>query len=187
MSLNKTEMFELAEIVASAVVKALEERSVFGSAATKSDKTAYQRTEQLLYNYNRFKKKVAECAAEIEDIKKFGVPKKSKSITSFGGASGTVGGIVLPEESVECAVQRIESSVQDTVQAIALVDKCMTALKYDPYFAVLEMYYFEGRTLEDIALDFKCTQPNITYHRKRLVKELSIELFPDKVVRECLQ
>lgn len=187
--MNKKSMAELAELIAESVVVALEKRGVVGKGTItngKPKKNAYQRTEQLLYNFVGFKKIVADRLDEIENIKKYGVPERSASIVEYSAHTGTVGSIVLPEESVENAVQRIQDSVQDTVQAIALIEKGMVTLKNDPYYKVLEMVYFEKRTQEEIALEFNVSQATISTNRSRLVKELSMQLFPNQVVDEML-
>ena len=88
---------------------------------------------------------------------------------------------------MESAVHRIKASVQDTVQAIALIDKCMGQLKNDPYYKILEMRYFEGRTQDDIALEFNCSQVTISKNKGRLVRELSMRLFPNQAVGEMLE
>jgi hypothetical protein len=186
VQIGKSEMVEFAEIVAQAVVKALDGKSV--SANPKPDKTAYQKCEQLLYNYNGFKRIVDECSQEIKDIKLYGVPQKS---AMSGGervqSSRNVQGIVLPEESVEQAVRNVQESVRGTVQAIALIDKCMNSLRNDPYYDVLPMRYFEGRTLEDIGVCLGYDHSTISRNKNRLVKELSMRLFPDEVVSEMMQ
>ena len=178
-------MVEFAEIVAQAVVKALEGKKV--SANPKMEKTAYQKTEQLLFNYNGFKRIVAEREQEIADLRKYGVPQKS---AMSGGervqTSRTNVGIVLPEDAVEDAVRNVERSVEGTVQAIALIDKCMAALKNDPYYCILEMRYFEGRTQEDIALELNCSQVTISKNKSRLVKDLAMRLFPNQVIDEYM-
>lgn len=190
--MQKQEMLELAEIISNAVVTALEKKGLVGNTTNvvntpvKAEKTAYQKTEQLLYNYNGFKRIVAERKQEIADLRRFGVPQKSGSIVRYGGNSGTVHQTVLPEESVEAAVRTVEASVQGTVQAIALIDKCMESLRSDPYYKVLEMRYFEGRTQEDIALEFNCSQVTISKNKARLVKELAMRLFPNQVVDEMM-
>lgn len=190
MELTKDVIKEIAESVAASVVKALKKENLVGktesSASKKTEKTAYQKTEQLLYNYRGFQKIVEERRQEIADIKKYGVPKKSGAVVQYGGGSGTVQGIVLPEESVESAVRRIEATVQDTVRVIALIDKCMAAIKFDPYFKVLEMRYFDGRTLEDIGVFFGCDHTTISRNKNRLVRELSMRLFPDDVINEYI-
>ena len=190
--MQKQEMLELAEIISNAVVTALEKKGLVGNTTNvvntnaKAEKTAYQKTEQLLYNYNGFKRIVAERKQEIADLRRFGVPQKSGSIVQYGGNSGGVKRTVLPEESVEAAVRTVEDSVQGTVQAIALIDKCMESLKNDPYYRILEMRYFEGRTQEDIALEFNCSQVTISKNKGRLVKELAMRLFPNQMIEEMM-
>lgn len=186
MQIEKSEMVEFAELVAQAVVKALGGKSV--SANPKTEKTAYQKTEQLLYNYNGFKRIVAERLQEIEDIKRYGVPQKSAMSGGERVQNGNLPhGIVLPEESVENAVRTVQASVEGTVQAIALIDKCMAALKSDPYYRILELRYFEGRTQEDIALEYGVSQVTISNNKSRLVRELAMRIFPSQSIEEMLK
>ena len=194
VEISKQSMVELAEIVSKAVIHALKDSGlVFGAdipvqpKPKKTEKTAYQQTEQLLFNYNGFKRIVAEREQEIADLRKYGVPQKS---ASAGGervqTSHTNVGIQLPEDAVEDAIRTVQRSVEGTVQAIALIDKCMAALKSDPYYKILEMRYFEGRTQEDIAVTFGCNQATIARNKSRLVKELAMRLFPDQVANEIM-
>lgn len=187
MQMTKPDMLEFATIVATAVVDALKKESthVLGNTAPKHEKTAYQKTEQLLYNYMNFKRIIKERMLEIEEIKLYGVPKDS-SVQEYVQRGGLPHGIVLPEESVESAVCRIQASVKTTVQAVSMIDKGMVSLKNDPYYEVLPMIYFEGRTQEDIADQMKCSQMQISKQKTRLVRELSIRLFPNQAVDEML-
>jgi len=185
--IDEKELTEIIQKTVNDTLTLLSEKHLIGNSKPRSERTAYQQTEQLLYNLNGFKKIVADRMEEIEEIRKHGVPKKSKSITQFGGGSGGVNpGVQTEEESVEAAVHIVQESVKGTVQAISLIEKSMKALQYDPYYKILEMRYLEGRTLEDIAVEFNCSQPNITHHRIRLVKELAMRLFPDKVISEYM-
>lgn len=183
--MTKNDIKEIASLVATAVIEALEKQNL--KPTPSRGKTAYQKTEQLLYNYNNFKKIIKERELEIETIRKYGVPQKSASIVEYTPHSGgTVQGLVLDEESVEAAVHNVQASVEGTVQAISLIDKCMEALKLDPYYRILEMRYFEGRKQEDIADEFNCTQANISHNNRRLINELSIRLFPNQAINEMM-
>lgn len=187
--MEHSEKVELAELIATAVVGALEKKNLIGTAPSSANpkvKSAYAKTEQLLYNYNGFLRIIKERQQEIEDIKKYGVPQKNGGFGERVQNGNLPHGIVLPEESVENAVRTVEASVQGTVQAIALIDKCMAALHNDPYYKVLEMRYFEGRTQEDIALEFGVSQVTISNNKSRLVKELAMRLFPNQVINEML-
>ena len=179
---------ELVEIIATTVKETITQLGlVNANPKPVKEKSAYAKTESLLYNYRGFKRIVDERMAEIEDIKKYGVPQKGGAVVEYGGnCGGTPRGIVLPEESVEAAVRRVEASVQDTVQAIALIDRCMAQIKSDPYYSILEMLYFEGRTQEDIAMTFGCSQVAISKNKSRLVRELAMRLFPNQTVNELM-
>ena len=185
----KEEMVELAELVATSVVAALKKEGLVGKAEKipMSEKNAYTKTKSLLFNYCGFKKIVAERMEEIEQIKKYGVPQKDGSIVAYSSKSNTVRGTVLKEESVEKAVDNVLCAIQPTVDALALIDKCMGEMKYDPYYRILEMRYFEGRTQEDIADEFGCSQVTISKNDKRLVRELSMRLFPNQAINELLK
>ena len=194
MEVNKELMVEFAGMVATAVVNTLEERNIincntygsFGNQA-QSPRSAFEKTEALLYSYRDFKRIVDERMQEIEDIKKYGVPKDLSVREYVAKGSVHTGGLVLEEESVESAVARLWRSVQSTVQAISLVDKGMAALKYDPYYRILEMRYFEGRTQEDIAVEFGCSQVTISNNKNRLIRELSMRLFPNQIIDEYMR
>lgn len=186
MQIKKSEMNEFAELVAAAVVKALGDAPFTpDKPVPKTDRTAYQKCEQLLYNYMGFKRIVEEREQEIAELREFGVPKNN-GVTEFVQKGGLPHGIVLPEESVESAVRSVQASVRDTVRAIALIDKCMATLRFDPYYKILGMFYFEGRTQEDIAAEFGCNQTTIARNKSRLVKELAVRMFPDHVANELM-
>ena len=173
-------------MLATAVIDVLEKRGLIKKDEPKTEKSAYQKTEQLLYNYNGFKRIVEERLQEIEDIRKYGVPKKSPGLSEFVQHGGMPQGIVLEEESVDAAVASVQRTVQATVDAIELIDKCMNALKSDPYYRILELRYFEGRTQEDIANIFNCSQVTISKNKNRLVRELSMRLFPNQSIEEMM-
>lgn len=188
MEFSKETMVEFASLVANAVVEALGKNNVVvgGNANHKVEKTAYQKTETLLYNYNGFNKIVRERMDEIEEIKKYGVPKSTSLGGAITGKGGLAKGIVLEEESVEAAINRIASSMENTVRAITLIDKALDGLKHDPYYPILPMTYFEGRTQDDIATHIGCSQVSVSKNKTRLIKTLSISLFPEQSVQEML-
>lgn len=196
MQIEREELVQIIQATVESTIKSLEDKGLLGSANSKTAnsrvgnaspvKSAYQQTEQLLYNYRNFLKIVEERKQKIEDIKRYGVPQRSSAFVSYGGNSG-IKEQKMEEEKKQDAIYAIEKSMETTIQAINLIDECMDTLKLDPYYRILEMRYFEGRTQEDIAVEFGCSQQNISYNKSRLIKELSIKLFPDKVTREYLE
>lgn len=181
---------ELTALIASVVKETISQLNLVNAKPNDNGgngKSAYQKTEQLLYNYNGFLRIIREREQEIENLQKYGIPGKSGSVVAYKPHTGVVSGIVLKEESVEEAINVVRRSTQATVEALALIDKHMAALKNDPYYTVLEKVYFQGRTQEDIALELKCSQVTISKNKNRLVKELSLRLFPDQAINEMMQ
>lgn len=184
MQIDKDTLEQIVNLVVVNTVKVLEEKQLLKKAGA-NEKTAYQKTEALLFNYNGLKRVVEDKKREIEEIRKYGVPT-SNGVKEYVDRGGMPQGIVLEEERVEAAVANVQASVQDTVHVLSMIDAAMDALKSDPYYAVLEMRYFEGRTQEDIALEFNCSQMNISKNKSRLVRELSMRLFPNQYVQEMM-
>lgn len=184
MQIDKSDLEQIITLVVSNTIKVLEDKKLIKPQSA-NEKTAYQRTEQLLYNYNGFKKILEDRRQEVEDLRRYGVPSRAAGF-EYNPHSNIPHGIVLDEERVEAAVHNVEQSVQGIVDAINLIDKCMAALRNDPYYNILPMRYFEGRTQEDIALEFGCSQMTISNNKSRLVRELSMRLFPNQVINEML-
>lgn len=187
--MQREQMIELAEIVAGAVVTALEKKGIISTTPVNpkdKPKTAYQKTEQLLFNYMGLKRIVADRKREIEEIKTYGVPQKCGGVTEYVSKGGMPQGIVLPEETAENAIRRIEGSIHEVVKVIDLIDKSLYSLRNDPYYKIIELRYFEGRTQEDIALTLNCSQVTISNNKNRLIRELALRMFPNQVVTEYL-
>ena len=151
------------------------------------EKTAYQKTEALLYNYNNFKKVILEKERRIAEIRKYGLPKTSGSIMEFKGGGGTVQGIVLPDEEIESAVHTIRASVDSIVQVVALIDNTIAELRDDPYKDIIKMLYMDSMTQEDVSVVYGCSQMNISKHKTRLVREMALRLFPSQVLEEMMK
>jgi hypothetical protein len=188
MQIDKRSILEIAEAVALSVVDALKREGIVGNGgkpkATINEKSAYSKTEALLYNYNNFKKIVDERMKEIDDIRKYGVPQSCGAVGERVQSSRTNVGIVLPEESVEAAVKKIEYSIVEVVKVINMIDSRLYKMQNDPYYKIIPLRYFQGCTLEDIGVELSCDTSTISRNKNRLVKELSMWLFPNEVAIE---
>lgn len=184
MGVTKKELTEMVQMVVDATIKKLETDGYF-SVNKNQPKSAYQCTEQLLYRYRNLQDIVADRREQIEDIKQYGVPQRGGAVVSYSGDS-TVREHKLEEEKRQDAIYAIEKSMELVVRVLGDIDKAMESLKSDPWHRVVEMIYFEGCSQEDVVAEFKCSQPNVSYHKKRLVNKIACKLFPDKVVGECL-
>jgi len=175
----------LVNVILPAIITCLEKRELKDASEVEAliNENIYNEVEQLLFSYTSLKQIVLDKMLEIEDVQRGGITNHSKSVVEYHRNTPSKHGIVLPEESVDAIVRTMLDSVDDIVQACNTVDKGMQALQYDPYYKILEMRYFEGRTQEDIASEFNCSQVNISKQNKRLIRELACRMFPEKMAR----
>ena len=209
--LNSTTLVQIIEATVQTTIKSLVEQGLLVSANStasqnanadrsanlqtananancKRGMSAYQKTEQLLFNYMGFKRIIRDKQMQIEDIQTYGVLEGGGAVRQYGGnTGGKPRGIVLDEERKAQAIAEIEKQMQPMVQAVDMIDRAMSELQAESYYKILEMRYFEDRTHEDIAVHYKCTRPNITYHMRRLINKLAMQIFPEQVVQEMLE
>lgn len=178
----QVEKQELENLIKETVKSTILELGI-GNIQQKPEKTAYQKTEQLLYNYNNFQRVVKEKLEQIEELKKYGVPHKGAAVHSYVGG-GTVHGLCTVDETVDNAVHTVQESVQKITHVLNMIDTAMKGIKNDPWYQTLEMRYFDGVGQDEIAKIMNCTQPNVSYHKSRLVKEIALRLFPSDVIKE---
>jgi RNA polymerase sigma factor (sigma-70 family) len=145
-----------------------------------NNKTPFQKTELLLYNYQNFKNTIDHKYQEIENIRKDGVPKKSGSIRSFhpGGSKENQSELEKCEEMIDA----ISESIKLTEKFIGIIDNALDSLKDDPYFEIIPMKYFEGLPREEIADCFECDVRTVSRNKNRLINLLQIRLFSDEFI-----
>lgn len=148
----------------------------------KAEKTPYQKTEYLLYNYQNFKAAIKEKDDKIVDIETNGLPGTSRSITQYGG-SGTKEYEIMEQE----AIDSINRSIARTRKSIDLIERALKHIKGDKYYLIIESIYFQGKTLEETAQEIEKSIPTVARNRKRLINKLKIQLFSDDVIKELLE
>lgn len=151
----------------------------------KSDMNTYQKTEQLLYNYNNFKSVVNDKQEMIEQIKQVGL---SKTSCSFIPMPQDVGYKYIPgeQEKIDAEIAALESSIALTKNYIKIIDNALKTIHDDPYYPVIEECYFRGKKHSAVASEWKqaVDETTIGRNKSRLVKKLSIYLFSDEVIKE---
>ena len=144
--------------------------------------TAFQKTEQLLYNYMNFKQVIADKQKAIEQIKQEGIQKRSKSIVNFTGnyQLDTRNDFEKAEEQIEA----LENSIMITKRYIEIIDAALSKIYNDKYYDLIRLRYFEGKTREEIAEYFDVDVATISRNKNRLINTLKIYLFSDEVIKE---
>lgn len=145
--------------------------------------SAFQKTEILLYNYNNFKDAVKDKQLQIKEIKSHGLKQRSKSITSFSAGSGYFDDKDYDTAEAE-KIKHLTDSIKLTKNLISTIDKSLKKLHDDEYYEIIPLKYFEGKKLEDIAIQFDVDTSTISRNKSRLINILKIYLFSDEVVNE---
>jgi RNA polymerase sigma factor (sigma-70 family) len=87
-------------------------------------------------------------------------------------------------EKAEEKIERIELSIKTTKNFIKIIDDAIDTLKDDPYYELIDMRYFKGRTREEIAEYFDCDVSTVNRNKNRLINLLQIRLFSDEVIQQ---
>ncbi|MFC4355321.1 hypothetical protein ACFO0S_09705 [Chryseomicrobium palamuruense] len=141
----------------------------------------FQKTETLLYNYNHFKSAVEDKKQQMKEIEKVGIAGKSKDITIYSGQGGS-NESKSNHEKAEEKLDSIQTSIYVTQNFIRLIDSAIDMIRDDPYFDIIRMKYFEGKSREAIAEHFDVDASTISRNKNRLVNTLQIRLFSDEVI-----
>lgn len=148
----------------------------------KNKRNAFQKTELLLYNYKKFKEIINEKEQQIDSIRRQGLPKKSKSITQWSGNAKNE-----PESDMEKAENKIadiEKSIAVTRRLIKVIDNALGKVSDDPYYNVIQLFYFDGVHRDDIVSSLNCDTVTMYRNKKRIVDRLKMDLFSDDAITE---
>ena len=74
--------------------------------------------------------------------------------------------------------------MQVTVDFIRMIDDALESISDDPYFEIIPMKYFDGKTHEQIAEYFDVQPAAISKQRKRLMNKLRPLIFPNEYISE---
>ena len=143
----------------------------------------FQKTETLLFNVNNFKAVIKAKVEEINELRQYGLRKKSTSITSFSGNTGLIE-VKSDAEKIEEKIEMIEFNISTTRSFIRIIDTAVDTLKDDPYYDLINLRYFKGYSTEDIAEHFDCDVTTVRRNKNRLINLLQIRLFSDEVIQE---
>lgn len=168
MALSKKDLQELGGLIDTAIQKAIG----FGRRAVRNH---YKETERRLFRYPELKKNVEEYKADIEDIKREDLGK-SKDIVKFSIHGGNT-----PQEDIEEKRQKLivnlESRIAGDSFEIRNMDRALDRVRDDEFFPIIEAYYFEKSSIEDIAERLYCSDRTINRHRKNLVNIICDALY----------
>lgn len=147
----------------------------------KNKRNAFQKTEVLLYNYKKFKNIISEKDKQIKLIRRDGLPKKSKSITSWAEILTRNRNLTWRRWKIK---YEIEKSIAVTRRLIKIVESALLEVSEDEYYVIIEKFYFDGCSWENVTSFCNCDKATMYRNKKRLVDRLKIILFSGDVITE---
>lgn len=145
-------------------------------------KTPFQKVEALLYNYNNFRKVLQEKEEEIKLLEREPIEAKSNSISGFLTQQRYDNR--NEAEKKEDEILKIRDSVRVTRNLIATLEKALDKIKENPYYDIIQMKYFEGKSNEEMAAVFEKNEKTITRNKNKLIETLQVYLFSDECIEE---
>lgn len=151
-------------------------------------KNTYLRTEQLLYLLPKLKSAINHNKSRINELKEY--LTKGIEIKSSNGIH-VVSNSISISSTKESSADLIEKEINLLNQRnyiintqIKWLNGILINFKSDKYYKVLELKYFENKTLEEMAEFLECDISTITRNKNRLINELKVLLFPNDYLNE---
>lgn len=144
--------------------------------------TPFQKTEKLLYNYNNFLESVRDREKMIEELENGSVDIKSRSITSFSTAP--VSGFTSEAEKKADEIENHKNQIRVTKNFISTIDSALELISGEKYYEIIRMWYFEGKSREEIADYYRVDVKTITRNKNKLINRLQIRLFSDEYITQ---
>lgn len=77
-----------------------------------------------------------------------------------------------------------ESERSKTKKLIAIIDRALKTIENDPYYEIIERFYFNNETRESIAEYYDVDVKTISRNKRRLINNLKVILFSDDTIEE---
>lgn len=141
----------------------------------------YKRVELLLYNYENLKEAVKQKEEAIEELDKYGLPERSKSIVMYSSAGGSSQADRYSELKEKYKMEKME-----TERDLKRIDNALDKIRDDKYFDIIQFKYLNDdkdkiNTDEELADKFNRDRKTITRNKKRLINKLMTILFPESI------
>lgn len=152
----------------------------------------YEKTETILWNYNRMKKSVIYLQEKLNKL----VDEKEKLSKTIIKSKRVVlreenQNYYYTDETLENSINELKQLIIKTKAELSFIDKCISELKDDEYYEIISMWYFKGKregyTREKIAEYYDCDVDTVTRNRKRLVNKLKFLLFAKDSIHNLIE
>lgn len=162
------------------VLEELKKKNLF-----KNPKSSYKSTEKILYSLNVLPEAVKLIDDEVKQLE-----LEAQGIETPTARSNTLilnereGTYVYGDETLETRISELKQISVKTKSQIRLVRNALKKIADDKYYDIIELYYFNNLTIEEIAEECEWAVGTVSKHKKRLMNELKVYIFPDTFIEE---
>lgn len=182
--INTNKLIELvSKGAAEEVIKILTDKNLVKATETngKKELSYYKKVEILLYNYENLKEAINQKEEDIENLEKYGLKEKSKSIVAYSSAGGNPEADRYLELKNKYTIEKLEIE-----RDLKRIDNALDKIRKDSYFDIIQLKYLNSeeekvRTIEELADKLEKDRSTIIRNKKRLINKLIIILFPESI------
>lgn len=151
----------------------------------KSAKSSFKSTEKVLYSLSVLPEAVKLIDDEVKQLE-----LEAKGIETPTARSNTLilnekeGTYVYGDETLETRISELKQISVKTKSQIRLVKSALKKIEDDPYYEIIPLYYFDRMTIEEIAEECEWSTGTVSKHKKKLINELKVYIFPDTFINE---
>lgn len=169
------------KLIDQAIRKAVDTALAVGVRHGKEDvKNAFSQTEVRLYAYPDLQANIEQYQLDIKDLEKE-EPGRSKSLVFFSTAGN---GIRLSEDDIQQArIMVIKNKIRRDEEEIEEINRALKPIKDDPYYSIVELKYFKGKTDDEIAESIPCDPRTVRRNKNKLVRRIAIKLYGADAVK----
>jgi RNA polymerase sigma factor (sigma-70 family) len=151
----------------------------------KNPKSSYKSTEKILYSLNVLPEAIKLIDEEVkkleEEAKGISIPTAKSNSLILNERNNTY---VYGEETLETRISELKQISVKAKSQIRLVKSALKKIENDKYYDIIPMYYFEEKTIEEIAEECEWAVGTVSKHKKRLMNDLKVYVFPDTFIEE---
>lgn len=138
-----------------------------------------QKTEEFLYSYPSLFNYANDNLDIIDNLRSEGIQQKSKDIMINEGRGS------LKHTSEFESLEGIEQQSEKTCNKLLKIQRILNHIRYLDieiydsacYFKIIELYYFEKQTYQEIAKELNISKTTINEHKQRLIHKIAINIF----------
>ncbi len=148
-------------------------------------KSSFKSTEKVLFSYNVLPEALKLINEEIKNLQEESI-KIVKPVTKSNTLilNDKYGTYVYGDETLDTRISELKQIAAKTKSQIRMIKSALRQIEEDNYYNIIPLYYFEEKTIEEVAEEMDCSIGAISKHKKRLINLLKVYIFPDTFMNE---